>query len=348
VGTFAFSGNLAGQLDHVAEVGKVAGTWKWYVAKRSLYSSASDVSLSYGDPDDPRQLDLHVELALVNREHLDRAEREAALAQVNELGKLAVAANDPSAEDAEANLKAFVEAHPQSIWLPVANDLLARAAFDERVFADLDADQLVTALTRLITRWQQAALSGQVEPLQPIRATLRELTESNRTTLYDLLKADDPNVRAMAVFCAAFGNTANDLEQVTTMCKDASARVRAWAAYGLAERRDPSTDADLLAQLLADQDANVRQRACMAVEACISADSDQRQRFFDLLMKMVRTDPVDEVRPRAAAALAVLATKADLPALIAAEHEQDVPPARRVLEATIRQLGGEPKAWDED
>ena len=347
IGAFNFAGKLTGRFEGVADIEKVSGQWKWYVAKRSLYSSASDVSLSYGDPEDPRLIDMHVELKLAARDHLDADQRKAALAELNQLGKLAVAANE-SDDNGEEELAEFIEAHPRSIWRPVAEDLLARAAYDERVFGDLDADELVGALTKLVTAWQRAALSNQVEPLEPIRATLRELTESNRSTLYGLLKADDPNVRAMAAFCIAFGRELGDLAKVTDLCRDTSNRVRAWAAYGLAERRDPATDRDVLATLLADEDSNVRQRACMAVEACITIDAPQRERFFDLLLELVNTDPVDEVRPRAASALVSLAKKSDLPALIDAEHQQDVPPARRVLEAKIRELGGEPKGLDDE
>ena len=242
----------------------------------------------------------------------------------------------------------FVEGHPASLWLPVARDLLERARSDVRTFGKMDAGQIADVLTKLVTRWQMAAMQNRLEPLQPVRATFRKLMKTNRGVLHELASAENPNLRAMAVFCIAFGDTPEDLARVVAACKDEEARVRAWAAYGLAERRATEVDPAVLEALLADVNDKVRQRACMAIRGCVRVDSPHRARFFKRLLERVRQDKVDEVRLLAALAVNDLATKDDLPALIDAEHEQDVPPIRRQLEATIRRLGGKPKEWLDD
>ncbi len=348
VGDFSFAGRLAGRFEDVATIEQVTGTWKWLVAKRSLASSQSDVMLKYGAKEEPRQLAMHVELALESRDHVPAEMLAQARTDVNELGKLATAVADPANKDAKAKLEEFIAHRGDSLWLPVARDVLKRAEYDERVLAGMSAQQLVDRLTALITAWQHAALSGKIDSLQPLRATFRELVETNRSEVYALLSATDPNVRAMAVFCVAFGDDDSDLAHVKAGCKDDEARVRAWAAYGLAERRETGLEPDLLLSLLADKDEKVRQRACMAVGACVPAGSEHREQFFNRLLEMVQTDDSINVRVTASAALAGLATKSDLPALIDTEFNLDIPPANRILSDTIRRLGGEPKELPDD
>jgi HEAT repeat protein len=202
-------------------------------------------------------------------------------------------------------------------------------------------------LTALVTRWQTIALRNQIEPLEPVRATFRKLMGIHSEELHKLTAAGDPNVRAMAVFCVAFGDRREDLARVTLVCADPEPRVRAWAAYGLAERRDVSVDPNLLARLLTDPDVMVRQRACMAIQGCVRPDSPHRERFFRQLLEMVAKDEAEAVRVRVVDALGGLATKADLPALIEAAYEQEVPPAQTMLVELVRRLGGTPRSYDE-
>jgi HEAT repeat protein len=208
----------------------------------------------------------------------------------------------------------------------------------------MDADRLRNALVTLIRRWQRAALSGSVEALQPVRATFREMMAAQRTALHELAGDADQNTRAMATFCVAFGDQPADLTVVTRACADASERVRIWAAYGLAERRDPNTDLDVLLKLLGDAHPKVRVRACQATRACVPIDSPRRGEFARRLLRMVAGDPDDLVHPPAAQALDALATEEELTALIEAEAQEEVPSARWQLEATIRRLGGKPKS----
>ena len=343
VGSFTFEGRLAGDLAQVAGVKHVVGTWKWRVAKRALQSASADVVLSYGERERPRELAMHVELELERRERIPRGRLAATAEELAELNALARDATKSPTADAKAGLARFVETHADSLWLPVARDMLEKIALHERRFAALDKDGIVEALTSLVTRWQSVALAGDLEPLQPIRATFRELMRTKREILHGLAGTGEPNTRAMAVFCVAFGEHAEDLARVVACCKDESSRVRAWAAYGLAERRDGDVEPALLRALLADEDDKVRQRACMAVQGSLHRESPHRGAFVALLLKMARADESHAVHVHAAEAIDALAMVADLPALIEAEYEQEVPAARRQLEATIRRLGGEPR-----
>ena len=341
-GTFTFDGALAGPFANVATITQAEGTWQWRVSKRSLESAAADVTLQYGAHERLRELSMHLTLEVEGRRRLDKNELAAA---TSELANFSVIANTlrDGGDVAAQELRAFLEAHPETLWRPVANDLLARAEFEQHELAEMDEDDLREAVTNLVTRWQTAALAGRTEALQPIRATFRGLVGANRAELHKLAVDEEPNMRAMAVFCVAFGSEDTDRAQVIARCGDEVARVRAWATYGLAERRDKNTPIDVLFKLLRDEDDKVRQRACMAVTGCVRRQAPSQARFFRHLLKMTLEDSSDAVRNRAAETLDALATSGDLPALIQAETQQDVPPARRQLEATIRRLGAAPR-----
>ena len=347
LGVFSFSGRLAGSLKQAATIKRAEGSWKWRIAKRSLESSISEIVLEYGDYERKRELSLHIELGIERRDHVSGKELPRYVEEMNQLAEMAVAVSDPHNGTVEKSLALFIETHPDSLWLPVARDLLQRVEFDRRSLGELGEEKIVAALTSLITRWQVAAIKSLTESLQPLRDTFRELAKSNREALHSLTRVEDANVRSMAIFCVAFGETQEDLQRVIECCGDSEATVRAWAAYGLAERREAAVPPDLLAKLLEDREEIVRIRACMAIQGCIAIDSSSRKTFFDLLLKIVSNDQSSAVRPYAAVALDGLAIVDDLSALIETEHRQDVPPARRLLEATIRRLGGKPKELDD-
>jgi HEAT repeat protein len=261
--------------------------------------------------------------------------------QMAELSKAVNAYKSRDSRGAIELLKAFKTAHHDSLWLPLADDLLRKTRFERDKLEGLNADRLRAVLVDLVTRWQSVALSEAVERLDPLRATFAELARANRDELVKLAGDEEPNTRAVAVFCLAFSPAPGDDDVVVASCADEHPRVRAWAAYGLAERGDPTTAPDLLERLLGDADEKVRQRACMAVRGCIRPGSGQQSRFAEILIRMVRTDPSDDVRWEAANVLKGLASAAHLDALIRLHADEDVPPIARVLKATIEQLGGQ-------
>ncbi|MCB9851341.1 MAG: HEAT repeat domain-containing protein [Phycisphaerales bacterium] len=341
LGTFAFTGTLAGEYANDAEIERVAGRWQWRVAKRGLESSSSEVVLGYGPSGARRSLSFNVELSVRSRDYLERDALETARADLQALSD-AASGGGPSSGDRSA-LERFIAEHPKSLWLPVAHDLFERVTVSEEKLASLDPDDLRDSLVALITRWQRAAITGSVEALQPIRATFHELMNTNRSEMYGLCADADANTRAMAVFCVAFGDQPGDLAKVETACDDGEARVRMWAAYGLAERRDPATNHDLLWKLLGDDDDKVRCRACMAVTTCVERKANDRDRFMKRLLTIIESDKSDEVHPFAAQAIDAIAKREDLEALIHAEQIEEVPKARWQLENTIKRLGGKPK-----
>lgn len=343
VGDFRFDGRLAGPLEGAATIETAAGQWRWRVSKRSLESAVANVELTYGDTLPPHSLILHAELDAVKRRYLSDDELDAATGQVNLISDLSARLADPANATAQAQMRGFINDHPDSLWRPIAEDLLARANYDESTLTDLTDAQAQDVMMQLLTRWQKAALAGQTEQLQPLRATFRQLTNANRDVMHTLAKSPDRNVQAVAAFAVAFGEDSSDLQVVTKLCIDDEPRVRAWALYGLYERADDATDPKVVLAALDDSDETVRYRACMAARRCIPERGELREKAFRRLLDMVNGDTGELVREQAAIAIDRIATREDLEDLIDAEAKQDVPPARRIQEATIRRLGGKPK-----
>ncbi len=343
VGTFEFDGRLAGEFDDVANIKLARGDWRWRVSKRSLESVDSQVVLEYGPPHQRRELSFEVKIKIAERRRLRGEELDEAAGQIQPLSNLAREALQFATEDAKDKLRTFIKDHPKSLWLPVANDILERAEMEDRTIGELDDGQLVEMLVVLVRRWQGAALRSEVETLEPIRSTFRELMESNGDAMLVLTKSPEANIRAIAVFAVAFGKQPQHGIRLIELTEDKDSTVRAWAAYGIAERRDPNTDGALLIRLLEDDDRNVRIRACMAAESCANPNDPKHKALLRTLLKLIEDDGHEQVQVRAASAVSKVAIKSDLPTLIDAEAKCDMPPARRILEATIRALGGTPK-----
>lgn len=343
VGSFEFQGKLASGFDGVANIKAARGNWRWRVSKRSLESVESRVVLEYGPPEKRRELEFEVSLKIVERSRLRGAALDEAAGQIEPLSTMARDALQFGTDEAKEKLKAFIREHPKSLWLPVAEDILERAELEERTINELGEGQLVEMLVALVRRWQGVAHRNEVEKLEPVRSTYRELMESNGDALLKLTHSEESSVRAMAVFAVAFGKLPKHGDRVIALTRDKDATVRAWATYGLAERREPKVDGALLITLFDDDDRNVRIRACMAAEVCVDPDDSKHKVLLRKLLVLIEDDDHEQVQVRAANAVSKVATKSDLPTLIEAEANCDMPPARRILEATIRGLGGEPK-----
>ncbi len=343
VGSFQFEGKLAGEYDGVANIKVARGDWRWLVSKRSLQSVESQVVLEYGPPHERRELSFDVKIEIAERSRLRGEALDKAAGQIQPLSNMAREALQFGTEDAKDKIRSFILDNPKSLWLPVAEDILERAELEERTINELDDNQVLEMLVALVRRWQGVAHRNEVEKLEPVRSTYRELMESNHEALMRLTRSQEANIRAMAVFAVAFGKKPQHGDRVIELTRDKDATVRAWATYGLAERREPNADAALLVQLLDDEDRNVRIRACMAAESNANPDDSKHKRLLSKLLELIENDTNEQVQVRAASAVSKVAIKTDLPTLIDAEFKCDMPPARRILEATIRAMGGEPK-----
>lgn len=336
------TGEFRAGLQGTATLERVESRCVWHVSDHSLLSLDSTVELAYSAEQTPRKLILELTLERLERRKLSAQERQPVLDQLAELTEAIEDYMHQDRAQAVEALRKFEPTHPDSIWLPVARDLLHKARYEQEKLASLTDDELVLVLAQLLARWQTIAVTESFERLQPLRTTFTELARTKGQALHELAGSDDANMRAIAVFCLAFGSEDRDRQAVVDACRDRQAVVRAWAVYGLAEQADSSTQPALLADALADEDPKVRQRACLAIGACIGPDSHDRTRFAELLLDVVRADAVQDVRAFAASALLRLAEPEHLSRIVTARAAEEALVVRERLDRIIRELGGTP------
>jgi hypothetical protein len=287
-------------------------------------------------------LALEVKLRRVDHRELSDTERDTALGEFEELSQLSGRYREGDRAATIKGLREFEEKHPRSTWLPVTRDLLVKAKYEQETLASLSDEQLKVVLVQLISRWQSIAVADSPERLEPLRITFSELVRTQRGELLSLTKDHDASIRAISVFCFAFSEDTDDRRILTDAFKDDDGLVRAWAVYGLAERADPETEPAVLAAALEDDESRVRQRACMAIKACIGPDSFDRRRFAERLLGVLESDPQEEVRAFAASALTRLARKADVAELRRLAEQEQAAVVRDLLKQLIEHLENVP------
>jgi hypothetical protein len=334
------AGDFRDSLSDQAALERAQSDCLWHLGEHCLLSLDSTVELSYRPQRDPRSLTLELTLERLDRRTLSQQQRQPVIAEFEELTESIDRYMGGDRAAAVEALRKFEPAHPRSIWLPVARDLLAKAKYEREKLESLSIEQTASVLVQLITRWQRIAITDAPERLHPLRRTFGELVRVKRDDLRRLAQDQDPNMRAIAVFCFAFGSQETDRKMLIASCSDPQPKVRAWAVYGLSEQGQSDTDRTLLKGALADADPKVRQRACMAIRACVRRDAPDRGQFGDLLLEVVRDDPDDDVRALAASALTQLAEKRQLPSLIETRAREQAAPVRERLDRVIGLLQG--------
>ena len=100
---------------------------------------------------------------------------------------------------------------------------------------------------------------------------------------------------------------------------------RGMALIGIAARRDPQTNVEMLILRLDDKKASVRARACRAVAACVAREHFSIARVADKVSHLMVYDKKSRVRLEAIRALAAIGAPADIPRLEGAlTHEYPV------------------------
>ncbi len=340
--TSSVSGEFRDELQGSATLTRAEVSCVWHVSEKSLLDLESTVELSYTPQRQKRRMTVEVKLERVSHRKVGREERRAIAEELDELTEAVGTYRRGDRDAAVLALRDFESNHPRSMWLPVTRDLMSKAKYEQETLVSLSDEQLSAVLVQLITKWQGIAITDSPERLQPLRTTFAELVDTQREGLRRIVAGNEASMRAIAVFCFAFGSEEEDRRILVERARDDDGLVRAWAVYGLAERGEPDRDADLLYSALSDDDARVRQRACMAVRACILSTSGHRARFADRLIEMVAGDEHEDVRTLAAVSLARLAQRRHLGRLRAIRQQEQAAPVRDLLERVIRQVNSQP------
>lgn len=310
----------------------------WSSTWRMLKSIQAQASWARGEGASKQEFDLKVDLLLESTRVLDE---EAAAAVRKQLIDFSALLDDERAgkpDETLAGCRTFEERWPGSVWLPAVRQLSSNIEQKRSGPRELSEDELREALAKCLVTWQ--ATEAKDDPQTAAQRTkVRKLYEAmanaHRDALLRMAGKADSNSRALAVFALAFGSAPANTAQLERAARDEAGKVRAWAVYGLAVRKATTVDSALLLELLRDEDANVRARACQAVSACVARDSAKlpplRAQVLDVLLK----DRADHVRFIAARTMEEIGTAADVaPLRRALSHEVDQP-LRAAIERAI-------------
>lgn len=230
----------------------------------------------------------------------------------------------------------FRERWPESAWSAGIERLGAEVRAPEPPADDLGP--VLRELVLSLKQWQEATARNDEKELERVRGTLEKLADRRGDMLGKLLAGEDANQRAAAAFALAFATVADPREKLEKAGRDSEARVRAWALHGLALRRDRKSDRKLLIERLADEDTQVRARACQAVAACLPRDCREMRDVRQRLAELLERDKSDVTRLFAARALVEVATAEQLPALRRAAKHETSRTVRERIEAAIDRL----------
>ncbi|MCK6455830.1 MAG: HEAT repeat domain-containing protein [Phycisphaerae bacterium] len=327
----SFAGSV-GELGYAFDSGAAILTWSSTRRELVLFQGQAAYRRKGADAE---QYDVKVDLALTKSELLDEERAGQLRQQLVEFTALLDARDRKPPREALADCDAFLGRWRDSPWSPAVDQLIDQIHRKIRTPPPLSEAELKDLLAKELIRWQAATSSSNEAERMKSAGVYRTLAERYRPRLIELLQRGEPSVRATAAFALGFGTSPANLATLQAAARDSDATVRAWATYALAVRKSAETDAALLKALLSDREANVRARACQAVAACVAATSAEAESFRIVLIERVLRDRSDAVRSRAAAALAQIGTRADIPALRRAKKREVEPAMRQIVQSAI-------------
>jgi len=301
-----------------------------------MEAAASYVRRRRGGEEEP--VALKAVLALRQRRRLSDEQQGAVRSSLTTFAEVLGAYQSRRWEEAATLARTFLTAAPDSPWVPAAEWIAARCADQESSGQKLSRLELQRSLAELVIRWEAARGDDDEDLMARTRAAYGQILTAQPRDVRSLATDADENLRALAVFAWSFGTTLEHGNDTLRAARDPSPRVRAWAAAGLAARGDAETDADLLRKLLADDDAEVRARACQAAAACLPPGEPVVGRTRALVLGLLE-DSGRLVRLEAARALERAGTPADVATLeraAAVESEANVRSAMKEAVEAIR------------
>ena len=306
----------------------------WSHSHNVAQSLSGRVVLRRKTPRTTQQTTAQIDLRRRQLSFLDEDLRDANISELNILAKLVTHYRRGQHGPAREIAQEFVSRHSTSPWWPLPAWILERLDQAERLGRPMAPDRLNDVLATLLARWQAAAADDDPMLRDACRRALARVAKANRGSLMQQCSAEAENERAVGAFALAFTADPAVLELIERLAKDPSARVRAWAAYGLAILGARQTSRVLLLNLLSDDDPRVRVRTAQAVKACVGPADPRRSAFSAALIGLLR-DPSPAVRLHAAGALGRLVSTDQRSALRAARDAETDPWVRRALDAAL-------------
>lgn len=333
------NGGVVGQVTIFVEgrfTGALAREYTFDKAQAVIYWSRLDQTLvkmegqaryvqARGDRNDEYELKLNVELD--GQRLLTEAQQSVNVKQLNVIATAVTELKSGDKQAAYRSCRSFHDRWSDSVWMPAVDSIERRATFKPRTAERLSEQQFTKLLRKSVVAWQAALENHDFDLLERTRLALQTAADEYRSRLRKMINGKNRADRGRALFATAFSSRPADLALVQKGVQDPSAIVRALALAGIAARRSPLTNPQILLTALHDDDGLVRRRACEAVAACIPREHAEIVSFVKVVTRIATTDPTPVVRKAAVRALAVIGSRADIAALedaMEAERDEDV------------------------
>lgn len=336
--TLYVEGAFRGPLQKDYHFVKAQAIIHWARLDRVLLKMEGRAEYSRHRPNGDEQYTLELNVDLKKNVILTPEQQDLTIDQLNLFAEVDKKRREGDNREARRLCDAFQEKWPDSIWLPAVIEARRQATPHRRNTNRLSTSKLKNVLAKSLIAWEASQQNDQYDLEDRTRRILHLLAKDYRTRLLKLAKNKDKTVRARAVFALAFSDQPDDFLVVQDATRDRASLVRGMALVGLAARRDPRTNVELLIQRLDDKKASVRARACQAVAACVPREHFSIARLADKLADLMVFDKKRAVRRQAIRALGAIGAPADVPRLEdALTHELDKT-NRAEIERAIKKL----------
>ena len=334
----AFSGAFSGDLAEAYRIDEIRARYVWARADRVLVRLGGQARYHRVRDNEVTPHLVNVEVALKQRDRLSEEQQEPLRTSLTDFANALSESQADRPEKVVTACALFREKWPSSVWMPAVDELDRKALRQIKPAGRLPPDALTMAVTELAMHWQAAQATGDEDLEARTQRSLRQLVEEQDGGIRAMMKGADVGQRALGVFAWSFGESPSHYAKVVEALGDKSPRVRAWAANGIAARRDPSTDPATLRRLLADDDATVRAKGCLAVARCLPAGEPPVGRLRDALLALLQ-DAEKMTRLEAARALGVVGAADEVAALRAAREKETDDDCIKALDRAIDRAG---------
>lgn len=336
--TLFIEGSFHGALEKDYHFEKAQVIIHWARLDRTLLKLEGQAHYERRRPNGDDEYKLKVDVGLKRLVALQPEEQDLTIDQLTLFAMADQKRREGLYRDAIRLCNVFQDEWPDSIWWPAVKEVARRSRPRQSSGKRLTTSELKKALAKSLITWEAARSNDEYDILDHTRTLLRQVAKDYRNKLLKLAKDREKSIRARAVFALAFSDRPDDFRLVQKATRDRSSLVRGMALAGLAARRDPRTNVEMLILHLDDKKSSVRAHACRAIAACVPREHFSIARVADKLGHLMVFDKKSRVRLEAIRALAAIGAPADIPRLDGALTHEVNKTNRAAIEKAIAAL----------
>ncbi|MCG8406299.1 MAG: HEAT repeat domain-containing protein [Phycisphaerales bacterium] len=334
--TMYVEGDFQGALEKDYAFVKGQAILYWSRLDRTLLKMEARAEYKRLRPGGDEDYEMELKVSLKKLETLNAEDQDRMIEQLNLFATADKRLREDRKADARALCQHFYSAWPDSVWLPVVEELESLAK-PKRRLKRLKTSQVKKLLGKSVIAWETGRTNHDYDLIDKTRDALTTLTQEYRDKLLKIAKSKSSKTRAPAIFALAFSENPEDFRMVQKAARDNASTVRAMALAGLAARGSPQTSVEMLLGRLDDKKAKVRARACQAIAACVPREHFSVAKVVEKVTHLMIHDKKVSVRREAIRALAAVGAPADIPKLEKAlNHELEIPNREEIKKAIAR------------